>query len=580
MVTARRLALVGVVALLALLVPLNMPGAYADVDAPPRPVSIPKPLQGVVTKGWKYGGAHPVVRVLRVGHGAYSGTCWVLGVLAHDPEGCAAGADALLDMAFGPDGDDRSTITGAGQTVLNPYGYAGYGKPFNVMLGSSGSGNRYWRIFYDHVSDGLGSADPEPRDCYTGIWVNIGGYPAVHTVVLGNGTRAADESAMKAAFGGTSSASSLTCGSMGTDSGAYNRFSGIIEYTVNSQGPDIINKSWQADGGVGTPWEMTYSRECVKGGSVVGTIVRTVTFVPTGDGPVPVPPEMPTCAATYPGSHQRELAVSGGREDATGDPEVTIHVPTYTQEAADQYPLCTSKAPSQGCWLDLQREGKSCFSGAYCAGWMEKDHTATWSMRCSWGPYAVPMSMCEEEYGTTFDGQVQPKPSASTSPSAGPSAGPIPTVGANPETPPQGNPSGDPQGSGCWGSGWSWNPISWVYVPTKCVLTWAFVPSSPPSFGDIPSPLPPGWVPTFPALTDGACGALTMPSLDLGNLIPATGAHTILNTCNAPWPLVRGFTYYGLLAGALVTVGNRGFRAVMTALGMSVDTPSSGGGDE
>jgi hypothetical protein len=28
------------------------------------------------------------------------------------------------------------------------------------------------------------------------------------------------------------------------------------------------------------------------------------------------------------------------------------------------------------------------------------------------------------------------------------------------------------------GGFWSWNPIDWVYVPVKCALLWAFVPSA------------------------------------------------------------------------------------------------------
>jgi hypothetical protein len=26
--------------------------------------------------------------------------------------------------------------------------------------------------------------------------------------------------------------------------------------------------------------------------------------------------------------------------------------------------------------------------------------------------------------------------------------------------------------------GWSWNPVSWVFVPVKCALAWAFVPDA------------------------------------------------------------------------------------------------------
>ena len=69
-----------------------------------------------------------------------------------------------------------------------------------------------------------------------------------------------------------------------------------------------------------------------------------------------------------------------------------------------------------------------------------------------------------------------------------------------------------------------------------------------------------------------------MPSLDFGNIVGQTAPRELVNTCDDPWPLVRSFTYYGLLAGVLVSVGNRAIRAVMSALGMAVDTPSAGGG--
>lgn len=36
-------------------------------------------------------------------------------------------------------------------------------------------------------------------------------------------------------------------------------------------------------------------------------------------------------------------------------------------------------------------------------------------------------------------------------------------------------PAGD-SGDNCWANGWSWNPISWVYIPVKCALLWAFDP--------------------------------------------------------------------------------------------------------
>lgn len=39
----------------------------------------------------------------------------------------------------------------------------------------------------------------------------------------------------------------------------------------------------------------------------------------------------------------------------------------------------------------------------------------------------------------------------------------------------QAPPAGD-EGANCWQNGWSWNPLSWVYIPVKCALLWAFDP--------------------------------------------------------------------------------------------------------
>lgn len=107
-----------------------------------------------------------------------------------------------------------------------------------------------------------------------------------------------------------------------------------------------------------------------------------------------------------------------------------------------------------------------------------------------------------------------------------------------------------------------------------------FVPTDLPDFGDVPSPMPEGWVPSLPNVSGGACGPLVMPALDFGDMLGTVGPTTIVDTCDAPWPTARTVVYYGLLAGALVTVGNRALRAVMAALGMSVDAPGSGGDDE
>lgn len=59
-----------------------------------------------------------------------------------------------------------------------------------------------------------------------------------------------------------------------------------------------------------------------------------------------------------------------------------------------------------------------------------------------------------------------------TQPSATSGAG-FPTSGTN--TAPAGV---DAEGSSCMGDAWSWNPLNWVFIPVKCAVLWAFVPSA------------------------------------------------------------------------------------------------------
>lgn len=152
---------------------------------------------------------------------------------------------------------------------------------------------------------------------------------------------------------------------------------------------------------------------------------------------------------------------------------------------------------------------------------------------------------------TTVD-PTKPVPDTDVPPTTGTGTQPVPTeVGA------------------CMSAGFSWNPVSWVYIPVKCVLTWAFVPSSWPDWGSLPNPLPSGWVPTFPSLSGGSCGVVNMPSLNLGPLLSGTPSGKLFDSCE--WAAARNVTYYGTLALMLVVVGTRGYRAVMNALGMAVE---------
>jgi hypothetical protein len=111
----------------------------------------------------------------------------------------------------------------------------------------------------------------------------------------------------------------------------------------------------------------------------------------------------------------------------------------------------------------------------------------------------------------------------------------------------------------------------WVYKAGVCALVWAFVPTDLPDFGEVTSPIPAGWIPTFDEVPEGECGAVTMPSFSLGPLLPSTGSVLLVNTCADPWPLVRDVTYYGTVALLTATITRRSFLAVMSAAGMGVE---------
>jgi hypothetical protein len=67
-------------------------------------------------------------------------------------------------------------------------------------------------------------------------------------------------------------------------------------------------------------------------------------------------------------------------------------------------------------------------------------------------------------------------PDGSTVTTTRPPGGPASTV----RTPPLGtgiSQGPDPDGKNCISGAFSFNPINWVYIPVKCVLQWAFIPS-------------------------------------------------------------------------------------------------------
>lgn len=156
------------------------------------------------------------------------------------------------------------------------------------------------------------------------------------------------------------------------------------------------------------------------------------------------------------------------------------------------YKLC---GPGHACTLGVTLDGVLCTVGGECAEWYQNSASSRYA--CLWGPYTLPTaSGCKalrynytpdttrDENGVAYaapgtnpDGTPQPTPA----PTPAPGVDPLPTTGTNtPPAPEEGGPAPDPtdtSGENCMGAAWSWNPVNWVYIPSKCALSWAFIPA-------------------------------------------------------------------------------------------------------
>lgn len=197
--------------------------------------------------------------------------------------------------------------------------------------------------------------------------------------------------------------------------------------------------------------------------------------------------KVPSCAAVEAGSHGTGKMTVVGTPPGSSTGETILDRPAATASPSD-YPLCSPAKPGPGCALSVWVDGKECVVGNWnCAHWKEIDQTR---VQCNFGPYVgVPVNSCNplerayEEGGvpateSNTDGNPSTRsdtdPNGNTVPknSTGTGTGTIPQTGVNPGV------DGVPGESGenCLATGWSWNPVSWVMVPTQCALQWAFVP--------------------------------------------------------------------------------------------------------
>lgn len=238
-------------------------------------------------------------------------------------------------------------------------------------------------------------------------------------------------------------------------------------------------------------------------------------------------------------------------------PEEWTEEPATPEEDAD--PCFGSK---KGCGLSVEIDGEPVFPPTTTRTKIETlIGTQPDRVACKWGTRSVEWKYCIPLLGS-FDSPTGSTNLDPTTPDTGTGIETAPTTGKGTQSVPT-------EAQSCIAQAFSWNPVDWVFVPVKCVLTWAFVPTAWPNFGAVPNPLPAGWLPSFPSLSGGSCGVVNMPSLNLGPLLSASPGGELFNTCD--WAAARNVTYYGTLALMLVVVGTRAYRAVMNALGMAVE---------
>ncbi len=192
---------------------------------------------------------------------------------------------------------------------------------------------------------------------------------------------------------------------------------------------------------------------------------------------------VPSCQAAYPGSVPVRMDSKAGVALAQ-EPVVEMDL----NDPRTEYPDCFDAGGhfiATACKVRVWVDGAPCHIGVpVCAAWYSRSLDDPGAVQCKWGSYVIPMPNCDslrrqyrpdaqEMEVTEADpdtGEIGPK----TTPDAPPKT---PTEGPNPGAPPTTpTETTDPDSQNCFGDAWSMNPVSWVYVPVKCALLWAFKP--------------------------------------------------------------------------------------------------------
>lgn len=254
----------------------------------------------------------------------------------------------------------------------------------------------------------------------------------------------------------------------------------------------------------------TGTTECAAAGGLAWT-VQAVAVVNGMSVTVP----STTCVGSGPGGENgvvvgntvSQLETDGVTENVlseyTASDEVT-RIPT-------EFPNCLNGGAE--CALELWRVGAGglteyCGASAIgCTDWWVQVQTNPDAYQCKYGGYSVDLGYCavyrkpgevspntrvmvDPDTGQVFiaaptvsvvpDAFPDPWPEPVIPPLPEPTPDPDPTPAPQPEpTPPAPLPDPEPYvgGQGCWSTSWGiFNPLTWVYRPIQCALTWAFVP--------------------------------------------------------------------------------------------------------
>lgn len=198
----------------------------------------------------------------------------------------------------------------------------------------------------------------------------------------------------------------------------------------------------------------------------------------------------------------------------------------------------------QGCGLAISIDDEPVFPG-------EVTRTKIDTLRgsdpdrvtCKWGTREVDWKYCIPLLPTFEPGAGT---STTTDPTKPPTTEGTPTTGTGTQTVPT-------EAKNCMAGAFSWNPVDWVFVPVKCALKWAFIPSGTATFATTVEAFqtrPPGSLITglaaavtggLTAFTSGGCGTL--------GTIPLPGDDLVISCPQIT--SMGGFSLYYVAAQAL-----------------------------